>query len=209
MLECRVMNPNVIQVPDIPVECLSSRSVAIDTETTGLNIMRDRLCLTQLCFGNDDCYIIKMSHDREYPNLKKLLSDDSVEKIFHFARFDVAVLDKFFGIRIGNIFCTKIASRIVRTYTGRHGLKDLCKELLSIELPKEEQTSYWGGDEFRESQLVYAAKDVLYLHKLREILKDRLVKEHKTDLAEKSFKTLLGIVELDLNSYDFMEIFNH
>lgn len=206
------MSVNVIQVDDVPLYLLNSESVAIDTETTGLNIIRDRLCLVQLCFGQDDCYLIKVT-DRlcgdKFRNLKALLLNDSVQKIFHFARFDVSILRKFFDIEIKNIFCTKIASRLVRTYTWKHGLKDLCKELLSIDLSKEEQTSYWGAEIITESQLQYAAHDVYYLHKLRDILQQMLEREHRTRLAEKSFEALLDIIDLDLNNFNFEEIFNH
>lgn len=206
------MSVNVIQVDDVPLSLLNSESVAIDTETTGLNIIRDRLCLVQLCFGGDDCYLIKVT-DRlcgdKFCNLKALLLTDSIQKIFHFARFDVSILRQFFGIEIKNIFCTKIASKLVRTYTGKHGLKNLCKELLGIDLSKEEQTSYWGADTITESQLIYAANDVYYLHRLRDILQQMLEREHRTRLAEKSFESLLNIVDLDLNNFNFEEIFNH
>lgn len=203
------MNPEVRVVDDLPDLCLDRPSVAIDTETMGLNIMRDRLCLVQLCFDNGECYVVRIAPDGVYPNLRRLLLDDGVLKIFHFARFDVAVLDKFFGILIGNIFCTKIASRLARTYTQKHGLKDLCHELLGVDLSKEQQTSYWGARDLTPEQLRYATGDVLYLHQLREILVDRLEVEGRMELALSCFDALLNIVKLDLNNYNFAEIFNH
>lgn len=205
----KLMSANVILVEDLPIECLEFGSVAIDTETMGLNLMRDRLCLVQLCFGTNDCYVIKIVKNKSYPNLLKLLKNSNVKKIFHFARFDLAVLNKFFNIKITNIFCTKIASKLARTYTSKHGLKDLCAELLNCQISKEEQTSYWGAQDLRESQLAYAATDVVHLHELRDILTDRLKTENRTELADLCFNALETVVELDMSSYDFSEIFNH
>lgn len=203
------MELEIIRVDDIPEGRLQSKSVAIDTETTGLNIFRDRLCVVQLCFGDGQCYVIKINNSEECKNLKRLLSDDTIQKIFHFARFDVSMLDKFFNIKIKNIFCTKIASKIIRTYTNKHGLKDLCAELLGVALSKEEQTSYWGADKLRDEQIKYAALDVFYLHRLKHILCNMMVLEGKESIVYSCFDALLNIINLDLNHYDFAEIFHH
>ncbi|MBX3487583.1 MAG: ribonuclease D [Candidatus Paracaedibacteraceae bacterium] len=196
---------------DLPEGLDLGKSVAIDTETMGLKPNRDRLCLVQLSAGDGVCHLVQLDPTGEvYPeNLIMLLSDDSVEKLFHYARFDVAVLMHTFGITMSNIYCTKIASKLIRTYTDRHGLKDLCKELLGIEISKQEQTSYWGADTLTDDQKKYAATDVLHLHKLKEILDDRLEREGRTELVNECHNFILTRAYLDLLAGDEFDIFAH
>lgn len=195
---------------DIPLSLNLGRSVALDTETLGLNFGRDRLCLIQMSSGDGNAHVVKYNPLKNYPNLKRLLSDSGIQKIFHFARFDLAILNHTFKINISNIYCTKIASKIARTYTDRHGLKDLCKELLKVELSKEEQRSYWGGSELSKEQVTYAASDVLHLHNLKKILDKMLAEEGRTEYAVMCFNTLEKvIVPLDLAYFDAAYIFNH
>jgi ribonuclease D len=195
---------------DLPAGVRFGSSVAIDTETMGLNPHRDRLCLVQLSGGNGDCRIVRVA-DRNYaaPNLKALLTDPSVTKIFHFARFDIAMLRKFLGVVPQPIYCTKIASRLTRTFTDRHGLKDLCRDLLGVELSKEQQSSDWGAKELSQAQLKYAASDVLHLHALRAKLDDMLVREGRRELAEACFRFLPTRAELDLAGWGDEDIFAH
>ncbi len=196
---------------DLPAGLDLGKSVAIDTETMGLKPSRDRLCLVQLSSGDGVCHLVQIDPTGEvYPeNLIALLSDDSVEKLFHFARFDVAILMHTFGISMMNIYCTKIASKLVRTYTDKHGLKELCKELAGIEISKQEQTSYWGADNLTEDQKKYAATDVLHLHKLKEVLDVRLEREGRTELAQECFSFVLTRAYLDLLAGDEFDIFAH
>lgn len=196
---------------DLPAGLDLGKSVAIDTETMGLKPARDRLCLVQLSSGDGICHLVQVDPTGEYypENLVALLSDDSVQKIFHYARFDVAVLLHTFGISLGNIYCTKIASKLVRTYTDKHGLKDLCRELLSVEISKQEQSSYWGADNLTEDQKKYAASDVLHLHKLRDILTVRLEKEGRIELAQECFNFVLSRSYLDLLAGEDFDIFSH
>lgn len=177
-------------------------SVAIDTETTGLNLFRDRLCLVQLCFGDSRCYLIRIIKGRKYPNLCKLLSNKKVKKIFHYGRFDIAMLYRHFNVLSQNVFCTKIASKLARTYTERHGLPNLCRELLGIELSKEQQSSDWGSLDLSEAQKQYAATDVLYLHRLSEILQEKLVREGRNDIAERCFQFLPFRAQLDCMGWE-------
>lgn len=196
---------------DLPAGLELGKSIAIDTETMGLKPARDRLCLVQLSSGDGICHLVQVDPTGEYypENLVALLSDDSVQKIFHYARFDVAVLLHTFGISLGNIYCTKIASKLVRTYTDKHGLKDLCRELLSVEISKQEQSSYWGADDLTEDQKKYAASDVLHLHKLRDILTVRLEKEGRIELAQECFNFVLSRSYLDLLAGEDFDIFSH
>lgn len=195
---------------DIPLSLNLGKVIAIDTETLGLDIERDRLCLIQMSSGDGNAHIIKYDPKKMYPNLKKMLSDASIQKIFHFARFDLAILNYTFGINIGNIYCTKIASKIARTYTDKHGLKNLCKDLLGIELDKEEQCSYWAGTELSKEQVTYAANDVLHLHSLKNILDKMLNEEGRLEYANVCFSTLEKvIVPLDLAHFDSSYIFSH
>ena len=184
--------------------------VAIDSETLGLNYFRDRLCLVQLSSGDNVCHAVQFAPG-EYaaPNLKKLLTDPAVTKLFHFARFDVAMFRKHLGVRTAPIYCTKIASKLVRTYTDKHGLKDLVRELLGVDLSKEQQSSDWGAPELTEKQLAYAANDVAYLHRLKEVLDGMLSREHRTELAKACFDFLPSRSELDLAGWEDVDIFEH
>jgi len=195
---------------DLPDGLDLGRSVAIDTETLGLNPFRDRLCLAQLSAGDNVCHAVQFEAGRyEAPNLKRLLTDPKILKLFHFARFDVAVFQRYLGVTTAPIYCTKIASKLVRTYTDRHGLKDLVKELLGVELSKEQQSSDWGAPHLSERQLAYAANDVAYLHKLKEALDAMLAREGRTALAEACFGFLPARAELDLAGWGEIDIFAH
>ena len=195
---------------DLPAGLDFGQAVAIDTETQGLSLVRDKLCLVQLSAGDGNAHIVQMDRDSyDCPNLKALLSDPNVEKIFHFARFDVAMILKWLGVEMQTVFCTKIASGLVRTYTDRHGLKDLTRELLSVDLSKQQQSSDWASDELSQAQLDYAASDVLYLHRLRMILMARLIREDRLDIARACFDFLPTRARLDLAGFDEVDIFSH
>jgi len=195
---------------DLPDGARFGSAVAVDTETMGLKPHRDRLCLVQLSGGNGDCTIVRLRKGQyEAPRLKALLTDPSVTKIFHFARFDVAAIRHFLGVVASPIYCTKVASRLARTFTDRHGLKDLCKDLLGIELSKEQQTSDWGAAELTPAQLKYAASDVLHLHALRAKLDELLAREGRRELAEACFRFLPTRAELDLAGWPEEDIFAH
>jgi len=184
--------------------------VAIDTETLGLNPNRDRLCLAQLSAGDGVCHAVQFAPDQyAAPNLKKLLADPGVTKLFHFARFDVAVFRHYLGVDCKPVYCTKIASKLVRTYTDRHGLKDLVRELLGVELSKEQQSSDWGASDLSEKQLAYAANDVAYLHQLKTVLDGMLARESRTHLAKACFDFLPTRAELDLEGWEETDIFAH
>jgi len=187
-----------------------SDSVAIDTETLGLNPHRDRLCVVQLSSGDGSADIVQIAKGQTAaPNIEKLLTDSSVQKIYHFGRFDIAVLYNAFGAMSTNNYCTKIASRLTRTYTDRHGLKDLCRELIGVELSKQQQSSDWAAAELTESQQAYAASDVLYLHKLRNQLNGRLAREERAEIAQACFDFLPNRCLLDLVGWDETDIFAH
>ena len=196
---------------DLPADMKFKGSVAIDTETMGLAIKRDRLCLVQMCSEDGQTFLVQIQKNKqeEAKNLKKLLTDESVLKIFHYARFDVAILNYTFGINVHPIYCTKVASKLARTYTDKHGLKNLCKDILGIELSKHEQSSDWGQDELSAEQLKYAEGDVLYLHKLREILNGMLVREGKMELANKCFEAISTITDLEIAGIVPEELFQH
>ena len=195
---------------DLPAGLKFPRGVAIDTETLGLNPHRDRLCLVQLSSGDGMAHLVQFDGDNfAAPRLKALLKDSKVLKIFHFARFDVAVLEKYLGVETAPIYCTKIASKLVRTYTDRHGLKDLCAELLGVELSKQQQSSDWGATELSQSQLAYAASDVLHLHKLKARLDEMLAREGRTDFAEAAFSFLATRAKLDLAGFGEYDLFAH
>ena len=195
---------------DLPDGLNLGPSVAIDTETLGLNPFRDRLCLAQLSAGDGVCHAVQFEVGHyEAPNLKRLLTDPKTLKIFHFARFDVAMFQRYLGVTTEPIYCTKIASKLVRTYTDRHGLKDLVKELLGIELSKEQQSSDWGAHTLTDKQLAYAASDVAYLHRLKEALDAMLAREGRTALAEASFRFLPTRSQLDLAGWGEVDIFAH
>ena len=194
---------------DLPKGRFAAKAIAIDTETLGLNPHRDRLCLVQLSDGDGSAALVQMSGNYDAPELKRLLTDESVLKIFHFGRFDIAVLKKFLGVMPRPVYCTKIASKLARTYTDRHGLKDLSRELLGIELSKLQQSSDWGAAELTQEQLNYAASDVLYLHALRDRLDAMLRLEGREDLARACFEFLPTRAELDLEGWAEMDIFAH
>jgi ribonuclease D len=184
--------------------------VAIDTETLGLNPFRDRLCLAQLSAGDGVCHAVQFAaRSYDAPNLKRLLADPNVTKLFHFARFDIAMFERYLGVVTTPIYCTKIASKLVRTYTDKHGLKDLVKELLNVDLSKEQQSSDWGAPELSEKQLAYAANDVAYLHKLKEALDGMLAREGRTSLAQACFDFLPARAKLDLSGWEEVDIFAH
>ncbi len=195
---------------DLPKSVSFGSAVAVDTETMGLKPDRDRLCLIQLSAGNATAHLVQISGKNERaPNLTKLLSDPEVQKIFHFARFDIAVLRHHLGINCKSVFCTKIASKLCRTYTDRHGLRDLCKELLDINISKEQQSTDWGADVLTEAQMAYAASDVLYLHALRDKLITMLTRENRTEISQACFRFLEHRVTLDLAGWSDMDIFEH
>jgi len=201
---------NYIHKGDLPDGLDLGNSVAIDSETMGLNPHRDRLCVVQLSNGNGDAHLVKFRQgDYAAPNLKALLSNPAVLKIFHFARFDVAVMKKYLGVDTAPVYCTKIASKLVRTYTDRHGLKDLCRELGGVSLDKQQQSSDWGAEELSDAQQNYAASDVLYLHKVKTKLDMMLAREGRTHLAEAAFNFLPTRCDLDLAGYGEMDIFSH
>ena len=199
---------------DIPNEIEFEGSVAIDTETMGLKTNRDRLCLIQLSSGNGDAHLLRIDNSKlditqKYKNLKKILQNKKILKIFHFARFDLAALNFYVCKVEGNVWCTKIASKLSRTYTNKHGLSDLTRELLSIEITKEQQSSNWGSEIISKKQKSYAANDVLYLHELKEKLEALLLQENRLELAEKVFSFLKVRVELDLAGFEDLDIFAH
>jgi len=194
---------------DLPESLDLGNLVAIDTETMGLNPARDRLCLVQLSSGNGTCHLVKIIDLRKKPkNLLKLLNNVKVQKIFHFARFDVAVLKHTYDINIKNIYCTKIASKLARTYTDKHGYKDLCRELLNETISKVEQSSDWGG-KLSKDQKKYAASDVLHLHKIKKKLDSILVREDRTNLAKACFEFISHRTDLDLYGWQDVDIFKH
>ena len=184
--------------------------VAIDTETLGLNPFRDRLCLAQLSSGDGVCHAVQFAAGAyDAPNLKRMLTDPAVTKLFHFARFDVAMFRRYLGVTVTPLYCTKIASKLVRTYTDRHGLKDLVRELLGVEISKEQQSSDWGAAELSERQLAYAANDVAHLHALKKVLDAMLAREGRAHLAQACFDFLPTRAELDLAGWEETDIFAH
>ncbi|NVK19368.1 MAG: ribonuclease D [Methylocystaceae bacterium] len=199
-----------VHIGDLPADIDFGKSVAIDSETLGLNPHRDRLCVVQLSSGDGDAHLVHFDKPvYEAPNLRKLLSDPAVEKLFHFARFDVAIIEKYLGITCRPVYCTKIASKLVRTYTDRHGLKALCQELLGIDLSKQQQSSDWGTDKLSPAQIEYAASDVLYLHQLQGILDKMLIREGRKEIAQACFDFLPTRARLDLDGWPDVDIFSH
>ena len=195
---------------DLPSDAIFGEAVAIDTETLGLEIGRDRLCVVQLSRGDGDADLVQIAAgQRSAPNLQRLLADPSVVKLFHFGRFDMAALQHAFGVMPEPVYCTKIASKLARTYTDRHGLKDLTRELLGVELSKQQQSSDWGSETLTEAQLAYAASDVLHLHALREKLDAMLMREGRDALARAAFAYLPHRVRLDLAGFAAMDLFSH
>ena len=184
--------------------------VAIDCETMGLQPHRDRLCVVQLSGGDGNAHVVRIPQDAvSAPNLERLLADPAVLKLFHFGRFDIAVMAHRFGVTARPVWCTKIASKLVRTYTDRHGLKNLCQELLGIDISKQQQSSDWGAPSLSEAQLDYAASDVLHLHRIREALETRLIREGRLDIALRCFDFLPDRAMLDLAGWPEEDIFSH
>lgn len=195
---------------DLPAGLKFPNGVAIDSETLGLNPHRDRLCLIQLSAGDGTAHLVQFDgDDYSAPRLKALLTDQNIPKIFHFARFDIAVIEKYLGVETQPVYCTKIASKLVRTYTDRHGLKDLTSELLGIELSKQQQSSDWGAAQLSDSQLAYAASDVLHLHALKARLDEMLIRENRSAFAEAAFKFLPVRAKLDLAGFGEADLFAH
>ena len=195
---------------DLPSGLNLGPVVAIDSETMGLKPQRDRLCLIQLSSGDGNAHLVQFERcNYTAPNLVKLLEDPDVTKVFHYARFDVAIIKKYLKVQTNSIYCTKIASKLVRTYTDKHGLKDLCKELLNLDLSKQQQSSDWGTKNLTEEQKTYAASDVLYLHKIKEILDQRLLREERDKLANFCFEFLQTRANLDLIGFENEDIFSH
>ena len=204
-----------LHVGDLPDGVHFGATVAVDTETLGLNPHRDRLCLVQLAAGDGACHLVQFragasgAVDYSAANLKRLLGDPGVLKLFHYARFDIAVLHRYLGVAVAPLYCTKIASRLTRTYSDRHGLEDLCRELLGIDLSKRQQSSDWARAELSEAQIDYAARDVLHLHGIKEILDAMLARESRRDLAEACFAFLPTRAALDLGGWPEVDIFAH
>jgi ribonuclease D len=196
---------------DLPADALGPGALAVDTETMGLNVGRDRLCLVQISDGRGDEHLVRFAPGSDYaaPNLKAALADPARLKLYHFARFDLASIKAWLGIVAGPVYCTKIASRLVRTYTDRHGLKDLVKEVLGHEISKQQQSSDWGAPELSDAQKDYAAADVRYLHALKEKLDERLTREDRLALAQACFDFLPHRAELDIAGWGDQDIFAH
>ena len=196
---------------DIPADALGPGAVAVDTETMGLITPRDRLCLVQISDGGGDEHLIRFNPDSDYeaPNLRAVLADKDRVKLYHFARFDLAAIEHYLGVEAAPVFCTKIASKLVRTYTDRHGLKNLTEELLGESISKQQQSSDWGGPNITNAQRDYAASDVRYLHRLRDELEKRLAREGRTEIAQACFDFLPMRARLDLAGWADHDIFSH
>ena len=201
---------NHLHKNDLPDGLDLGPSVAIDCETMGLNPLRDRLCLVQLSSGDGHAHLVQIEKGQaSAPNLERLLTDPAVLKLFHFGRFDIAAMYNAFGALAAPVYCTKIASKLTRTYTDRHGLKNLLEEFLNIDISKLQQMSDWGAPQLTDAQLTYAASDVLYLHRLKEKLDERLEREGRTDLAQSAFEFLPTRARLDLAGWPEIDIFAH
>jgi ribonuclease D len=201
---------NYLYQNDLPDNLDLGSVVAIDSETMGLFPHRDRLCVIQLSSGDGNAHLVQVSQDQtEAPNLCKMLADPEVLKLFHFGRFDIAVMLNRFGVMTAPVYCTKIASKLIRTYTDRHGLKNLLQELLSVDISKQQQSSDWGAKTLSKAQIDYAASDVLYLHRLMKILNERLVREGRMEMAQACFDFLPHRAQLDLAGWPDADIFSH
>jgi ribonuclease D len=201
---------NHVYLSDLPDGLDLGPEVAIDCETMGLHPHRDRLCVVQLSGGDGNAHIVQIKKGQtEAPNLCKLLTDPNVLKLFHYGRFDIAAMQNAFGAVTAPVYCTKIASRLIRTYTDRHGLKNLLHELLNVDVSKQQQSSDWGADQLTKAQIEYAASDVLYLHRLREALNKRLLREGRMDVAQACFDFLPMRANLDLIGWPDTDIFAH
>ena len=201
---------NYLHRGDLPDDLNLGPVVAIDSETMGLIPPRDRLCVIQLSAGDGDAHLVQIAQGQtEAPNLTRMLANPEQLKLFHFGRFDIAVMEHRFGVRTAPVYCTKIASKLVRTYTDRHGLKNLCQELLGMDISKHQQSSDWGAADLTQAQIDYAASDVLYLHRLKEILDERLAREGRTGVAQACFDFLPTRAALDLAGWPETDIFSH
>lgn len=201
---------NYLHQGDLPENINITGSVAVDTETLGLNHQRDKLCLVQLSAGDGDAHMVQLNrHSYDAPRLKALLADSNIVKIFHYARFDIGVIKHYLGVDTAPVYCTKIASRLVRTYTENHGLKDLCHELLHKKISKQQQSSDWGAAELTKEQIDYAAADVLYLHQIKERLDEMLERENRNALAQSCFEFLPTRCALDAAGWAEEDIFSH
>lgn len=195
---------------DLPEGLKWGQAIAVDTETLGLNPVRDPLCLVQLSSGDGTAHLVQLDRKTyDAPNLKKLLADQNILKIFHFARFDIGVIKAYLDVDCRPVYCTRTASKLVRTFTDRHGLRDICRELLSVDISKQYQSSDWGAADLVEEQLQYAANDVLYLHALKDKLDPLLARENRTGLAQACFDFLPGRAALDLAGWPDIDIFEH
>jgi ribonuclease D len=194
---------------DLPGDVFAPGPIAVDTETMGLNPLRDRLCLIQLSDGEGDEHLVRFSGDYAAPNLRRILADPARMKLYHFARFDLAVIRHYLQVTAAPVYCTKTASRLIRTYTDRHGLKDLVRELLGAEISKQQQSSDWGAAVLSDAQKDYAASDVRFLHRMMPILDERLAREGRTELARACFDFLPWRAELDLQGWPEIDIFAH
>lgn len=203
------MSKIIFHEGDLPSNFDLKASVAIDTEAMGLNNHRDRLCLVQLSFGDDIAHLVRFGNDYDAPNLKALLTNNELLKIFHYARFDLSILQHYLKIDINNIYCTKIASKIARTYTDSHGLKDLCNDLLSIKLNKSQTSTDWGQEKLTNEQMQYAADDVLYLHRIKNKLDEILARENRSKLALDVISFIKTRVSLDMLGWQDIDIFSH
>ncbi|PIE15842.1 MAG: ribonuclease D [Rhodobacterales bacterium] len=201
---------NYLYQNDLPDDLDLGPVVAIDCETMGLNPVRDRLCVVQMSGGDGNAHLVQVAKGQtEAPNLCRMLADPNVLKLFHFGRFDIAAMQQAFGTLAAPVYCTKIASRLVRTYTDRHGLKNLLQELLGVDISKQQQSSDWGAKELSKAQIAYAASDVLYLHRLREALNARLEREGRMEMAQACFDFLPMRAQLDLAGWPETDIFAH
>lgn len=200
---------NYLHKGDLPAGLDLGSSIAVDSETMGLVPQRDRLCVVQISSGDGDAHVVQLGRSYEAPNLKRLLADPKVLKIFHFARFDIAAFQHWLGVETAPIYCTKIASRLTRTFTDRHGLKDLAKDLIGVDLSKQQQSSDWGADTLTDAQVDYAASDVLYLHALKAKLDEMLAREGRMALADACFRFLPARAALDLAGWAEIDILAH
>ena len=195
---------------DLPPDLDLGSVIAVDCETMGLNPIRDRLCLVQLSSGDGVAHLVQISKGQTVaPNLVRIIKDESVKKLFHFGRFDIAALLSTFGVLVTNVYCTKIASKLVRTYTDRHGLKNLLQEILNVDISKQQQSSDWGAKTLSKAQIEYAATDVLHLHALRDKLNEMLDRENRTVFANECFKFLPFRAALDVSGWNHIDIFEH
>ena len=201
---------NKVYKGDLPDNLTLGPAIAVDCETMGLNPNRDRLCVVQLSSGDGDAHLVQISQGQnKAPNLCKILENQKILKIFHFGRFDIAAMYKTFGVLTTNVYCTKIASRLIRTYTDRHGLKNLLQEILAVDISKQQQSSDWGSETLSKAQIEYAASDVLYLHQLRDILTQKLTRENRMEMAQSCFDFLPIRAKLDIEGWPETDIFSH